>query len=518
MARSADNASKSEGGITGFIAGLFSGLLGGSDSEREKKRQLKDIRKELKKRGRFYKVNGDLAQPGLAKWFYEIYKVVGPADILLERYGSSDLLKTVIIESFLPEPVREGVSKLHPDVIKQRAEEIKDVKILAEQVKEELIKLYSALDAGTVKRINRLYNDLHCLQALARYDYHFLLRKFDSMLPDRDFTYNPRFEAINGQYLKENLMEFLDVYYALDGEGEWELLFDVLKSYREIDLVSTGAWKKLLAGRREMLKSRTIDLIIRHLAEDPGWAAIPENTNYEIVENYFSRIKTGADLTIQEVLRDRRKKQIESLLMKLFGTTTVVRTQYYTERENLTFHKKMLPGYTYVEPLNYLKAFFLDFYKSKVRILVDLLLIQGKWATKLSSQQFSEAYHQLLSLSDRLTGFDTSLADDGPTGSKVKRLLRQSTRDKSALTSLKAALQEINGEARKIINESAQNLIVLGKNIKQLLDEYKAENQEIIINWKEIASWAETPLEEQMTDVYSRIYYLIQLMQLYMKK
>jgi hypothetical protein len=203
--------------------------------------------------------------------------------------------------------------------------------------------------------------------------------------------------------------------------------------------------------------------------------------------------------------------------MKLYGTTSISRTQFYTERENLTFQKKMLAGYKFVDAVNYLKAFFLDYYKSKIRVLVDLLLIQGKWSTKLASQQFSEAYHQLLALSDQLTGFDTELADDGPMGSKVKRLLLQSTRDRSALGSLKNVLIEINDKAKKIINSSAQNLIVLGKNIKMLLEESKAEGQEIIINWKEVESWADPPVVEQMTEVYTQIYYMVQLLQLSMK-
>ncbi len=515
MAKSPESAT--DAGLLGFFSGLFSGLLGGSDSDREKKRQLKDIRKELKKRGRFIQLKGDLIQPGLAKWFHDIYKVVGPADILLEKYGSSELLKTVLIESFLPADVQKVVGGLHPDRIKERVEKAGDIKALAEQVKEELIQLYTALDVKTAKRVNKLYNDLYRLQSFVRYPYHFLLKKFDSILPDRDFTYVPRFEEIYGQYVKDDLMEFLDVFYALDGDAEWDVLFDVLKNYRDMDIISRSSWKKILQSRKEMLKTRVLDLIIRHLSEDPSWTAMPENTNYEIIESYFNRIKTSADLTILEIVRGRRKRQIDKLLMKLFGTISVSRTQFYTERENLTFHKKMLPGYKFVDPVNYLKAFFLDYYKSKVRILVDLLLIQGKWATKISSTQFSEAYHQLMSISDQLTGFDTGLADDGPTGSKIKRLLRQSTRDRSAVGTLKNVLVEVNDEAKKIINASAQNLIVLGKNIKQLLEEYKSGGQDIIINWKEIEDWAENPVAEQMSEVYTQIYYLVQLLQLYMK-
>ena len=82
---------------------------------------------------------------------------------------------------------------------------------------------------------------------------------------------------------------------------------------------------------------------------------------------------------------------------------------------------------------------------------------------------------------------------------------------------MKNVLVEVNDEAKKIINSSAQNLIVLGKSIKQLLEEYKSEGQDIIINWKEIEGWAENPVSEQMSEVYTQIYYLVQLLQLYMK-
>ncbi|MCG8451950.1 MAG: DUF5312 domain-containing protein [Spirochaetales bacterium] len=517
MGNTSGAARDNQTGLLGFISGLFSNLLGEGTGDREKRRRLKEIRKELKKRSRFFKLKGDMALPGMAKWFHDLYKIVGPVDILLEKYGDSELLKTVLIESFLPEDVRTLADTLQPEAMKDRLKEAQDPRVVAEQAKEELIQLYSALDAPTAKRINKLYGDLAALRAFSSFSYYFLLKKFDSMLPERDFIYNPRFEAINAQYIKDDLMDFLDVYYSLDPAGEWDVLFDILKTYREMDVVSRTAWKKVLQARREMMKYRTFDLVIRHLEEDPDWAALPEMKNVEIVESYFNRVKSGVELAVRETLRERKKSQQEALLTKLFGTTAVSRTQYYTERENLTFHKKMLSGFTYVEPINYLKAFYLDYFKSKVRILVDLMLIQGKWATKISSQQFSEAYHQLLSLSENLIAFDAQLADDAPQGSKIKRLLRQSARDRSALINMKAILQDLNNEAKSIINSSAQNMIILGKNIKQLINEYRAGSSEIIINWKEVESWADPPVDAQLVEAYTRIYHMVQLLQLCLK-
>ena len=517
MAKTSGGASQSESGFLSFLAGLFAGLTGGGGGDREKKRRLREIAKELRKRSRFYRVNGDLALPGLAKWFHDIYKAAGPADALLEKYGSSEVLKNVMIESLMPPEMRSVIAGLAPDSIRAEIEKGASIKAVSERVKEDLITFYSALNPSAVKKINVMYNDFHRFQAFCAFPYYFLLKKFDSTLPERNFTYNPRFEAINAQYIKDDIADFLGLLHVLNGDSDWDRLFDVLKSYRDIDVVSRSAWRKVLQSRRDMLKMRTLELIVRRLDENPAWVPVPENTNYEIVETYFNRIKTSAELTIQEIMRGRKKKQVESLLMKLFGTAAVSRTHYYTERENLTFHKKMLPGYTFVEPVNCLKAFFLDFYKSQVRVLVDLLLIRGKWVTKLSSQQFSEAYHQLLTLSDQLNAFDEALSDEGSKGARVKRFLRQSARDRSALGALKTLLRELNAEAKKLINESARNLILLGKSVKQLLGEYNAQGHEIIINWKEIEAATETPLSDRMQEVYTRIYYLVQLLQLHMK-
>ena len=40
--------------------------------------------------------------------------------------------------------------------------------------------------------------------------------------------------------------------------------------------------------------------------------------------------------------------------------------KYYTEKENLAFAKKMLGGYIYIAPMNYLKAFLVDFCKKDI--------------------------------------------------------------------------------------------------------------------------------------------------------
>ena len=94
-------AAEQESGGGGFFQRLISLFTGGDDPEREKKRMLKDIAKELKKQKyKFYKPKSKEVLPGLGKWFFSYYRLLGPARVLLENAESSGALKTILIESF----------------------------------------------------------------------------------------------------------------------------------------------------------------------------------------------------------------------------------------------------------------------------------------------------------------------------------------------------------------------------------------------------------------------------------
>ncbi len=88
----------------------------------------------------------------------------------------------------------------------------------------------------------------------------------------------------------------------------------------------------------------------------------------------------------------------------------------------MVFSKKMLGGFTHVVPLNYLKAFLLDYFKKDIREVVDILLIRGKWSTNLTSQQLSEAFHNLMTAADELVKFAESLSEEGQRGISLRNL------------------------------------------------------------------------------------------------
>ncbi|MDC7241921.1 MAG: DUF5312 family protein [Spirochaetales bacterium] len=497
------------------ILNIFANM---GDADRDKKRLLKEIRKDLKKRSRYFRVKGNTAQPALAKLFYEIYKEVGPAQVLLESLKDSDAIKGIVVEGFLSETQIKLLENLSEDNIRERCKNQKSLKEVKEKIKQELIEIYSFFDLPLARKINSLYSSLMTLQDFIRFDYYFLLKKFDSMLPERDFTYITRFDGINGEYITDDLRDFDAILPSIDLDADWDTLLNILALYRDMEVISKDGWKKVLNIVREFRKTKIVKLMIMYLEEDISYKVIPETNSYEIVEDYLSKIKRTAETTLNSIVGERKKNQQDQLLMAVFGTTSVLRMKYYTEKSNMAFSKKINSGYRYVEPMNFLKAFYLDYYKGPIRQVVDKLLITGKWTTSLASQQFSESYHQLMSLSDDLLKFDNSLAEETELGGKLKRLTKAADRDRNALDAMSNVLKQINSQGLTILNDSIQNLFAIGKNLKRCIDDYKAPKHELIVNWKEIEMMSELPIVEEMSDIYKKIYYFLQLMQYYLKE
>jgi len=173
----------------------------------------------------------------------------------------------------------------------------------------------------------------------------------------------------------------------------------------------------------------------------------------------------------------------------------------------------MLGGFLYAPHLNFLKAFLLDYFKKNIREIADLLLVRGRWSTPLMSQQLSESFHILLETSDKLLAFDESLGETEDAGIRIHGLLRRADRDKTALKILREVIKEVNADALAIIQKSAKNLVVMGKNFKIVLEDHDKSVRELILNWKEIEAASDGKIKATIVEAYKKIYYFIQLLQ-----
>lgn len=501
----------------GFLSKILN-FFSGSNPDSEKKRQMKEIVKSLnKQKFKFYRVKGEHVLTPLANFFYDIYKNITPAQVFLENAQNSSVLRIIVIDSFLSSEQLSLRDKLEETYIRQRAQDL-DPKNLSNELKDTLVSYYAAFTSEVVTNIDKMYSLLLAFTNFVGFDYYFLLKKFDSGLPERDFKYHPKFEVINGEYVVDDLKDFLDLVPSITGGQDWDKLFDILKNYKSTEIIDRAVWKKMVKTISTVAKSRTLLLMVRHIEKDPKYLPESSSPQVRLVEDHLNKIKTQAEIILQKILKENTSKKIDTLLMKIFGTTAISRMKNYTERANITFAKKMLGGYIYTAPANYLKAFLLDYFKRDMKNLADILLIRGKWATQVASQQLSESFHSIMDISTRLIEFDEQLSEDGEKGQRFKKMLSRPDRDKNSITILRRMLGEVNDSVLKMMTETAQNLVIMGRSLKAVLEDYGKKDAEMIINWTELEASTDANLKVEIPRIYKKIYYFVQLLQFYIKK
>jgi Family of unknown function (DUF5312) len=510
--RNRDNAvsGANPGGIFQRIFAIFAGI---GDSEAEKRKFLRGIAKDLSRsRYKFYRPKGQEALPGMAKYLHEIYKIAAPVQVLLGNSASSGALRSYVIESLLTPEERELSERLTEEYIVERAKTVSPAQLQAD-TKRDLTAFFTIFYGEKSNQIDGVYNTLLAFINFVNFDYFFLLKKFDSSLPERSSSYKPKFGSINGKFITEELQDFLEVFCALDLNADWTSIFATLKDYKKTDVVAAAAWAKFLLAASELRKSMVLDQIVRHLKEDPFWKSKPHRPNEHIVEPFLQKLKTQIEAITLRIVQERRNSKIDEIAHQVFGTSVIIRMNNYTEKANAVFTKKMLGGYTQTLAMNYLRAFLMDFFKKDIHELIDLLIIRGQWTVNLQSQQLSDCYHAILEVSAKIVEFDEGLADEGEIGTRMRSALAKVERDKEAGKYLRGTLKEINDKATTLISRGAVNLIGLGRQIKSLIEDLTKPHHEMIINWKEVENQSQRPFKPWIVETYKKIYYIVQLLQ-----
>ncbi|HOX30858.1 MAG TPA: DUF5312 family protein [Spirochaetales bacterium] len=500
------------GGILQKLLSIFAGM---GDPDSEKKKLLRAVAKDLSRsRYKFYRPKGGEALPGLGKFFYEIYKITAPAQVLLGNAAGSGALRAFVIESYLS-PEQRGLSERLTEAAILELAKKQSLRELQEAVKRDLNSFVAVFDGETSRQIDAAYNTLLAFVNFVNFDYYFLLKKFDSGIPERSFASRPKFESINGEYVADDLQDFLEVFAAIDFQTDWKRLFGALKDYRKVDVVQPEAWAKLAPVAEELRQSQVLEQIVRHVKKDPYWAAKPRIPGERIVEPFLQKLKTQIETILQGLVQERRNGKIDEAAKQIFGTSVVLRMKNYTDKANVVFAKKMLGGFTQSQSMNYLKAYLLDYFKKDIRELADLLIIRGQWTTSIQSQQLSDNYHALLEIADQIVQFDEALADEGELGTKLRSALAKADRDKEAVKYLRTLLKDVNDRATGMVSRAAMSLIGTGRIIKSLVEDLGRPHHELILNWKEVEGQSPHPLKEWMVEVYKKIYYMVQLLQFF---
>ena len=501
----------------GFFQSLIASLFGSSNPEAELKRRLKTIAKDFSKTKYhiYYKPASFEATPQLAKLFYDIYKIISPAQLMFHNNQNMNVFKHQILNYSLSERQVELLSHFDEKKITEMAQSI-PIDKLKVQLENDLNSFISEFDDKKVAKIENLYKTFVYFKDFCSFDYYVILKKFNPSIQENLFDTVPPFEKINAEYIVEGLQDFCTVAYMITNDTlVWTDLFDFLKSTHASEIVGVNNWKKIVAKIRSIQASQAFELMIQHITRKPNYQTIVRDDLAELTEVYLEKIKKDTNATLTKISSQIKKSMATSLAQQIFGPKEIKVLRNYDSAMNETFLKKNLDTFKYAEPLNYLKAFLIEFVKTELREYYDVVVIRGQWDTELSAP-FSNAYEDLISVSDNITKLDNSLAENGTIGIKIKTLLPKTAHDSGAENIINRLINDSNEEARMYMLTSTQNMIVLGRTIKQLIEDYMKKKPTLVANWHELEKYIDKPMKDFSVNIYKKIYLFVQLMQQYL--
>ncbi len=504
-------AKKSSG--MSFFQNLFSSLFSGNDPEALKRKQLKNIAKSLSHSGcKFYKAGSGQVLSAFGKFFYELYKVVSPAQLLFQNQQNPNYYKNISVDYSLTESQKQLSENLTEESILTLSKNMPFPELKA-KLSQELETFISDFDIDKINKIDSLYTKLLAFKSFCLYDFYFMLKKFDSSIREGEFNRTPKLEPIEGAYIADDLKDFASILYSLPLDEDWDDLMALFKETKGVEPIKPSHWNKIVQRLRQYRDGRVFDMMIQLITHDPEYFTDVTAKQEHVVEAYIDSTKNQVAGAIKKLENEQKNSKIDSLLVQIFNTSAVVVLRHYTEAGSAVFEKKNLGSFEYAKPLNYLKAFLLEFVKRDVREYADLVLIRGKWTMAQLSTDMSNHYHQMLEASDEITNFDDKLGEEAEIGIKFKSLLPRAERDKEANNIIRTTLKDTNAVAREYLVNTTKAMINFAKILKSVIEDHQKAKGEIVMNWKELDRFADHPIDQLGVEVYKKMYLFVQLMQ-----
>lgn len=513
-----DKESKSKGTEkAGFLQNLFASLFGGNGPDADRKRKLKTIAKNFSKckYHNLYKPGAMEMTNNFGKLMYDLYKAISPAQVFFKTASNPNIFKAQIINYSLSENQLNLLEHFDEQKILDVSRKVAVAKVNA-QLTSELQSFSNEFDGERTAKIENLYKTFTLFKDFCCFDFYVIIKKYDGAFQEYNFNSAPKLEKISAEYILDDLKDFMSVAYAItDDSVAWTDLFEMFKKTQGKELVSAGTWKKIIAKIKGIQSSRAFDMMIQLISQDPNQSVKISSRIDSIVEPYLDKIQNEVHTTLEKIQTQQKESKASNLCLQIFGAETPQNLANYVPSFNAVLEKKDLELLEYAEPLNYLKTFLIEFVKKEIREFYDVVVIRGQWDATLSAPT-SNAYQELLKISEQISTFDDEFSEEGAAGLKIKTLLPKTAHDSGAESIINRVVSDANEQARGYLVTSTQNLIVIGKTIKQLVEDCAQPKATIVMNWKELDRYVEAPIREFMVNMYKKIYLFVQLMQQYL--
>ena len=490
-------------------------LFSGDGMTDDKQNMLKVIGKELSqnKYVKFFRVRSEEADPSFSSFLFSVYKTIYPIKMFMRDDKKMHMLRSKIVDSCIDNNIKETLARLDVANLDKSAKTVTGEKLI-ETIQADIELLNSQFDAMRILNVNRRYELTSALSHFVSYNFAGFFKKFDPHFADWSFSIEPKFPAIKTILIIDQIGDFLTVSQPLKPEDDWPGLLELIKACEGRELVNPEQFYSMIKMLREVHTSKILELMVQFSLRNPVWQFKHSVFRETIGEAWLETKQSEAYGYIARINNAKKNSQINALTKQIFESSELIRMENYTVHLSEAYRKKNLEYFLYAEGLNYLKAFLEDYFEKEIKELCDILIIRGQWTNNTMSREMSESLHKLLEMPATIDDLDTVMGEDGADGSRLRASMLRVDRDQTQVRYINAIVSKNNNEALEIINEAAQELIVIGKHLKNLIEDVQKKHPELLINWREVTMVSKDPLTQRMIADFKKINYFVQLMHL----
>jgi len=481
----------------------------------DKQNMLKTIGKEFaqNKYAKFFKVRTEEVDPSFMSFLFSVYKTIYPIKVFMKDDFKMAQFKHLTVDSCIDNYIKDTVKKLSSEYLDERAKSTPGEALIVE-IQNDIELLSKQFDYNRIQTVNHKYEMAGSLNQFVKYDFKGFFKKFDPHFADGSFIIEPKFPAIKTILIVDQISEFLTVTQSLKPEDDWNGLLGLFKKIEGQDLVIPEQFNMMIKTLREIHTSKILELMIQYTLRNPVWQWKHFSFNETVGESWLESKKAEANGYILKINNAKKSSQINALTKQIFESGDLFRLEHYNVQLSEFYKKKNVDYFLYAEGLNYLKSFMEDYVEKEIKELCDILLIRGQWTNNTMSKEMSEALHILLNTPVAINDLDVVLSEDGADGSRLRAAMLRIDRDSTQTRYVNSIVNKVNTEAEEIIKEAAQALIVVGKQLKALIEDIQKKHPELLINWREVNLASKEPMPQRMVNDFKKIHYFVQLMHL----
>jgi len=490
-------------------------FISGDKADNDRQNMLKQIAKELSqsKYSKFFRVRTEEVDPSFSAFLFSVYKTIYPIKMFMNDEKKMAQLRHLIVASCIDTDIQETIKRLETSALDEKSQKMPGEQLITE-IQADIDLLARQFDANHIATANHRYELVSALSQFVKYNFPGFFKKFDPHFVDGSFIIEPKFPAIKTILIIDQIGEFLTVSEPLRPEEDWGSLLGLFKAVEGMDLVSPEQFNTVIKTLREVQTSRILELMVQYTLRNPIWQWKRSSFHETIGDVWLDAQRSEALGYIARINNAKKNSQISALLKQIFETSELIRLENYTPHMGEVYHKRKLEFFRFSEGLNYYKAFLDEYVEKEIKELCDILLIRGQWTNNTMSMEMSTALHQLLDQQQDIADIDTVMSEDGADGSRLRAALLRIDRDPTQARYINSIIAKNNEQALSIINEAAQSLIVIGKQLKNLIEDIQKKHPELLINWRELNLASKEPIAQRMLGEFKRINYFVQLMHL----